>query len=137
MEEKRETGIGEALEQAKEALREEARTARMPEAERAEYELRRREGQLNEREKQVLRRELRAAAKERLAERALPGALADALCYTDEQACMASLDGVEKAFRAAVKEGIDQRLRGRVPSAGTGASAADLTDAEYYASLEM
>lgn len=128
--------IEAAVNAARARWQEEARVAALSGEERADYELKRRENELSEREQQVIRRELRATALERLAEKDLPKALADAISYTDEQACEKSLEAVEQAFRAAVKQGVEQRLRGRVPTGDVSAvSASELTDDEYYRSL--
>ena len=134
--------IREALDQARgewaaetaKAVADTERLAAMSDSERASYNLSRRESALNERERQLVERELRAMALEKLAERGLPRELADALPYTDEARCLAGLDSVERAFRAAVQAGVDERLRGGTPCAGTGrrADADSLSDAEYY-----
>ena len=39
---------------------------------------------------------------------------------------------LEQAFRRAVQEGVDERLRGRAPSLGAAKSAESMSDAEYY-----
>ena len=134
--------IREALDQARgewaaetaQAVADTERLAAMSDSERVSYNLSRREAALNERERQLVERELRAMALEKLAERGLPRELADALPYTDEARCLAGLDSVERAFRAAVQAGVDERLRGGTPCAATGrrADADSLSDAEYY-----
>jgi hypothetical protein len=77
-----------------------------------------REEALERREKEVMRRELRAGAMEKLAEKGLPGALAELLDYRDADACSHSLDAAEKAFRGAVQAGITERLKGAAPRTG-------------------
>lgn len=100
----------------------------------AEERLRERERQLKERERDLTRRELRAMAAQLLASRSLPGELADALCFEDAEACERSIDGVERAFRAAVQQGITQRLGSETPPRGGEiCDPARLTDAQYYA----
>lgn len=119
---------------AAQAEAERDRMAAMNEDERAKYALNRREAAIAEREKRLMERELRAAALERLAERGLPRELADALPYDSEERCMNGLDALEQAFRRAVQDAVDQRLRGRAPSMG-GAVRMDadaLSDDEYY-----
>lgn len=110
------------------------RVAAMSAEERADYELSRREAELNERERQLLRRELKAMALERLAQRGLPADLADALPYDSEQACLNGLDRLERTFRAAVQQAVDERLRGETPARGSNRSmdAESLSDADYY-----
>lgn len=122
-------------EQAREqADAERERMAAMNEEERARYAISRREEALEAREKLLMERELRAMALERLAQRGLPRELADALCYESEQKCLDALGALEQAFRRAVQEAVDKRLRGSAPSVG-GMQAADpdaMSDAEYY-----
>lgn len=120
--------------EAAQAEAERDRVAAMNEDERAKYALSRREAAIAEREKRLMERELRAMALERLAERGLPAELADALPYDGEERCMGALDAIEQAFRHAVQEAVEQRLRGKTPSMG-GAIRMDadaLSDEEYY-----
>lgn len=85
------------------------------EAGRAERE--RLEAGMAQRERDVARRELAAHAREALAARGLPGELAGVLDYSGQEALDASLDSAERAFRAAVQRGMEQRLRGRAAPA--------------------
>ena len=78
------------------------------EAGRAERE--RLEAGMAQRERDVARRELAAHAREALAARGLPGELAGVLDYSGQEALDASLDSAERAFRAAVQRGMEQRL---------------------------
>lgn len=86
--------------------------------EKAESDLKAREDALKQRAAEVSRKELRVQAMQTLNEKELPATLADILTYTDAEACNASIAIVEKAFRDAVKAGVDKRLA---------ASAAPLT----------
>lgn len=111
------------------------RVAAMTAEERTGYELSRREAQLAEREKLLLRRELKAMALEKLAQRGLPADLAEALNYESEQACLNGLDKLESAFRAAVQQAVDERLRGEAPAAAGANHRMDtenMSDADYY-----
>lgn len=116
----REARRGEAhREQAREEARSEAeKLAQMNEAQRAEHERQRaeqaakdREAAIAKREAEITRRELRAEAIETLRKRGLPASLEAVLNYTDADACHTSIDTVEKAFREAVQQGVDERLR--------------------------
>lgn len=130
--------IQEAVERARaewdRVQAENQRVAGMSADERAGYELSRREAELAEREKKLLQRELKAMAVEKLAARALPRELADALCYDSEAECLKGIDSIERAFRAAVQASVDERLRGETPIAGAGRrmDAEALSDADYY-----
>ena len=110
------------------------RLASMTEDERARYALSRREAALAEREKLLVERELRAMAAEQLAGRGLPRELADVLPCDAEDRCLAAIDTLEHAFRAAVQSAVDQRLRGRIPAAGSArrVDMENMTDEEYY-----
>lgn len=107
------------IEQAREEARSEAeKLAQMNEAQRAEHERQRaeqaakdREAAIAKREAEITRRELRAEAIETLHKRGLPANLEAVLNYPDADACSASIDTVEKAFREAVQQGVDERLR--------------------------
>ncbi len=87
-----------------------ARLARMTESERFAALQQKKEAELQKREESLSRRELRSSAVEQLAQRGLPAELAAALDYTSGEACEASMETVEKAFRHAVQEGINARL---------------------------
>lgn len=114
---------------------EEARTeaeklARMSESERTEAErqraeqaLRDRESEIARKEAEIARRELRAQAIETLAGKGLDKRLADMLDYSDADACRASIDQVEKTFRAAVQAGVEQRLKSSAAQLPKGDSA--------------
>lgn len=115
------------------------RLAAMSAEQKAEAERAAREKELTDRETAITRRELRAQALETLNERGLPVMLADAILYTDAETCNASIDAMEKAFRAAVQSGVDERMRGNPPQTGTKkkdtTDTASMTDAEYYAHM--
>lgn len=131
------------IEQAREEARSEAeKLAKMNEAQRAEHERQRaeqaakdREAAIAQREAELNRRELRATAIEDLRKRGLPTSLEIVLNYTDADVCNASIDTVEKAFREAVQQGVDERLRqsGVTVRSGNAPDYSKMSDAEYYA----
>lgn len=104
-----------AARQVEEVKTEAEKLAKMNADQRAEYERQQRETQLAEREAQITRRELMAEARNTLSTRGLPQSLADVLVYTDADGCNASIDTIEKAFRAAVQDGVNERLKGAPP----------------------
>lgn len=106
--------------------------ARMSGEERMAHDLARREAALNEREGAIARRELRAEAARMLSERSLPPELAEALNYESAERVAESLDAAERAFRAAVQNGVEMRMRGSLPSAGRSSRSGDMSDTEYY-----
>lgn len=78
---------------------------------------------LNAREKSLLQRELRATAIEELSKEQLPTALADCFNYESDESFRASKEKCIKAFQEAIKEAVNERLRGsRTPkTSGEGA----------------
>lgn len=108
-----------------EAARTEAeRLAKMTAEQKAEHDAKQREEKIIAREKAVTLRELKAEAYATLAERELPKELAEVLDYTDADKCKASIDAMEKAFRAAVQAGVEERMKGTTPKKGTGKAGA-------------
>ena len=77
----------------------------------AEQAAKDRENALAQREAEITRRELRATAIDTLLKRGLPKSLESVLDYKDADSCNASIDVVDKAFRAAVQEGVNERLK--------------------------
>ena len=110
------------------------RLARMSGEERMAHELAQREAELGEREQRIIRRELRAEAARMLSERSLPAELAQALNYESAEQVNLSMDAAEKAFRQAVQMGVEERLRGSVPSIARSGRGGDMSDDEYYRS---
>jgi serine phosphatase RsbU (regulator of sigma subunit) len=97
------------------AVSEAQKLAKMTAEQKAKYESEKRENELAEREKELMKRELTASAKELLSQKGLPLALADILSYDDAESCNKSVEAVEKAFSEAVKNGIEERLKGDIP----------------------
>ena len=113
-------------EEAVNAARTEAeKLASMSAEQRAQAEREAREAELSKREAEITRRELKAQALETLAQKGLPSDLSSMLAYTDADACNASIDAVEKAFRSAVQKGVEERLKGNAPKTGAGAAKTD------------
>lgn len=108
------------IEEAKQTARAEAeKLAKMSEAERFEHEresaaqaVKAREDAIAQREADIARRELRASAIDTLTQKGLPRELEAIINYTDADACTASIDVVEKAWRKAVQDGVNERLKG-------------------------
>ncbi|MFD1954292.1 DUF4355 domain-containing protein [Paenibacillus thailandensis] len=115
-----------------EAKTEAQKLAKMNAEQKAEYERQQREDALAKRESEITRRELRATALETLAEKGLPKDLAEILVYTDADSTNQSIEAVEKAFRAAVEAGVNERLKGTPPKGGgaAGGSNSAVPDAE-------
>lgn len=127
------------VEQAREEGRTEAeRLAQMTEQQRAEHERQRseqaareREESLARREAEITRRELKSTAIDTLASKKLPTGLAEILNYTDADACNESIDTVEKVFRAAVQQEVNDQLK----ASGVRLSGTRNSDATIIASM--
>lgn len=123
----------EETKQAVERARAEAESlARMDSHERAEHEFAQRQSQLDARERAILGRELRADAARMLQERGLPEGLIGAVDTVSAERVLESMDAVERAFRCAVQQGVEARMRGGAPAAGRRESASQESDEDYY-----
>jgi hypothetical protein len=117
-----------AQEQIAKAKTEAEKLAKLSADEKMKYEQEKREADLVKREAELTRRELRAAALETLSEKGLPHELVDVIAFTDAEGTKASIEGVEKVFRAAVETGVNQRLQGDLPKGGSGVGGAGETN---------
>ena len=117
-----------------EKLTEAKKMAKMNAEEKAEYERKQAEADYQRRLAEVTARELKAEAKETLTEKQLPLELAEVLNYTDADTCKASIDAVEKAFRAAVEKGVNQRLKdsSTAPQQGRQTQSLSGLEAAFY-----
>lgn len=108
------------------------------EQQRAQQQAQQREQQLAQREAEITRRELRATAIDTLQQRDLPRELESVLDYSSADACNASIDTIERAFRAAVQSAVDARLKAsgvNLPAPGVKPDYARMSDADYYAAV--
>lgn len=96
-------------------LSEAEKLAKMNKEEKAEYMRQKKEKELAEKEASITRRELMAEAKNTLAEKELPVALAEVLNYADADSCNKSIAAVEKAFQEAVQAAVEKKLKGGTP----------------------
>ena len=138
-------GEEQRINAAREEARSEAeRLASMSAEQRAQHEreqaanaIRERENAIAQREREVTRRELRNEAISTLTARGLPTELESLLDYSSADACNASIETAEKAFRHAVQTGIDARLKasGVTLHTSTGGKPdySKMSDEEYYA----
>ena len=90
---------------------------------------------LSGREEDLCRREMAAQARDALQERGLPTALADCLCFADAEEMQNGVDALEKAFRAAVQQGVEDRLLSDAPKSAAMKPLSEMTDEEYYAAV--
>mgnify|MGYP001190251175 CR=1 FL=1 len=113
---KAETAVAQARQEAEQL-------AQMTAEQRAQHQMTERETALAQREEALQRREIHAAAVQLLQEKGLPSELADALEYTDEQSMRAAIDQLEQAFRLALQQGIEERMKGMAPAATVSTAA--------------
>lgn len=107
--------IGKETEELKNKLLETEKLARMDAEEKVKYSREMAEKRLREREIAVAKRELMATAIEKLSEADLPKGLAACLNYESEESCIESISAVSEAFREAVSEAVNRRLKGNAP----------------------
>ena len=127
------------IEEAKQAARTDAeKLAKMTEAQRFEHEretaaqaAKAREDAIAQREAEITRRELRATAIDTLSQKGLPRELEAILNYTDADSCSTSIDVVEKAWRKAVQDGVNERLK----TSGVNLRAGGNTDAALLSQM--
>ncbi len=74
-----------------------------------------REDALAQREQDIQTREMRVAALAMLSDKGLPVALVESISLADEEAMEASLEAVERAFRASVDSAVKERMKGTAP----------------------
>lgn len=96
-------------------LSEAEKLSKMTKDEKEQYLTQKKEQDLIRREAEVTRKELMAEAKNTLAEKKLPVALADVLNYSDAETCKTSIEAVEKAFQSALEAAVEEKLKGGAP----------------------
>ncbi len=113
---KAETQISQARKEAEEL-------AQMTAEQRAEHRMAEREAAISQREDTVKRNEIRAGAVQLLLKKGLPAELADTLTYADADSAAAAIDTLEQAFRQALQQGIEERMKGMAPAATVSTAA--------------
>lgn len=91
------------------------RLRKMTDDEKKQYEEDKRKEDLDNREAAITRRELTAVAKEQLNAAGVPADMADFIDYTDADTVNESVKRLSKAFKGAVQQSVDDRLKGKAP----------------------
>ena len=91
------------------------RVSKMTSEEKDAYMKQKAEDEARKREADLTRRELTLDARAALADKKLPDAFVDLLNYTDKDACLKSIDTLDKAFNAAVQTAVNDKLKGSAP----------------------
>ena len=90
---------------------------------------------LDAREEELKHREATARAAALLKEKELPEELASCLSFDEEDSAADAIAALEKAFRAAVQQAVEQRLAADAPKTGALIPLDQLSDEEYYAAV--
>lgn len=123
----------ETKQQVERARIEAERLARMTSEERVAHDFAQRENELMLRERQLAQRELRSSVEAALRERQLPAELAAALHYESAEQIQDGIEALDNAFRNAVQNGVEMRMRGNIPQIARKASpSGEVSDDEYY-----
>ena len=91
------------------------RLQKMTDDEKKQYEEDKRKEDLDNREAAITRRELTAVAKEQLNAAGVPADMAEFIDYTDADTVNESVKRLSKAFKGAVQQSVDDRLKGKSP----------------------
>lgn len=131
-----ETAVTKAVEDAlkKERVKWEEE-AKLSEADLAKKRAAEADAVLAEREQKLALRELRSDMATEIAKRALPAELIDALSMKDKDSATASLDALEKAWRASVEAGVATKLKGNPPADPSGGAGGGTLQDEIAAKL--
>lgn len=91
------------------------RLARMTAEQKAEHERRLAEEELDRRLADITRRELKIEAHKVLTDKGLPAELLEIVPCSSAEACEAGIEAIERAFRAAVGKGVNERFKANPP----------------------
>ena len=114
------------------------RVSQMTEDEKAAYFKQKQDQEAADREASLTKRELTLDARSSLQDKHLPEAFIELLDYTDKDACMKSIETLEKAFTTAVQAAVEEKLKGgKAPKdAGTEGKKTDPVTAQQKALAE-
>lgn len=117
-----------------EEMEEVTRVANMTPEEKDKYYANKEKEKAKAKDAELTMRELKIDARTALQEKGLPDAFVDLLNYTDADACEKSIGTLESAFRKAVQEAVNDKLKGNQPPKDAGTEGkkpeADKTEKE-------
>lgn len=93
--------------------------AKMTAAEKEKFEFDKRLAELESKEKSMAARELQAEASKILTEKGLPASVLDFVMADNAENTSKRIDDFKQVFDAAVQAGVEQRLQGKTPHAGS------------------
>lgn len=116
--------------------KEKERLSKLSEDERKAAELENSRKELEAKEAELKKKELRLEMVKVLADRKIPVQFMDYLIAEDSESTLARITTFEKAFKKAVEDGVNERLKGKAPAAGgtrTGENGAGVTNGFFDA----
>lgn len=103
---------------AEKAKKEQDRLSKLSEDERAKAELENNRKELEAREAELKKKELKLEMVKVLTERNIPVQFLDYLVDTDNESTMKRITTFEKAYKKAIEDGVNEKLKGKPPQAG-------------------
>lgn len=112
--------------------------AKMTAAEKEKFEFDKRLAELESKEKSLAARELQAEASKTLVGKGLPGSALEFVLADSAENTSKRIDAFKTMFDAAVQSGVEQRLQGKTPHAGSPAkkSSEDQVREQFSAALK-
>jgi len=98
--------------------REQERLSKLSEDERRKAELENSQRELEAREKELARKELKLEMVKVLADRKIPVQFMDYLIADDNESTMTRITTFEKAYKKAIEDGVNEKLKGKIPKTG-------------------
>lgn len=121
---------------AAKAKKEAERLSKLSEEERTKEEQAALKQELDEKEKELSRKEIKLEMVKVMSDRNIPIQFADYLIAEDSESTLARINTFDKAFKKAVEEGVNEKLKGKAPKSGgavTGSSSAGVKNGFFEA----
>lgn len=99
--------------------KEKERLSKLSEEERKQAEAEKREKELADKEADLKRKELKLEMVKVLAERDIPVQFMDYLVAEDNQSTLNRITEFEKAYKKAIEDAVNEKLKGKAPAAGS------------------
>ena len=104
---------------AEAAKKEAERLSKLSDDERAKAELENSRKELEAKEQELKKKELKLEMVKVLSDRHIPVEFMDYLIAEDSESTMSRITTFEKAFKKAIENGVNEKLKGKAPKAGT------------------
>lgn len=109
---------------AEAAKKEAERLSKLSDDERAKAELENSRKELEAKEQELKKKELKLEMVKVLSDRHIPVEFMDYLIAEDSESTMSRITTFEKAFKKAIENGVNEKLKGKAPKAGTSKAGA-------------